>query len=249
MQQLFLFGNLAGNFAEVSRPFFAAAGGAGARVALLVSAARGWQPFLKYYVEPWASIGLTDVQVIAPEGDGKPSAETLERLAECSAIFMGGGDTRQYHSAWVESPARDLIRARHAAGVPYGGVSAGALLATGVSTIWGDRLRARANPLVLRGSEDGCEDELRVGPGLGLLNGCMTEAHFSELGGFPRLAAALEVGGEPVGLGFDDPICLEVQDGREVLVHGEGRAFRLTRNGYRRFGVEVFEPGDRFLLG
>lgn len=84
--------------------------------------------------------------------------------------------------------------------------------------------------------------------GEGLLHDCPVEAHFSELGGFPRLAQALELTESTWGLGIDEPICLEIDDEFRVKVHGRGRAYILRRTGPLRFELRVLEPGDTMEL-
>lgn len=245
MRRMFLYGGFADNFEAIHAPFVAAAGGAHARIALLFPPDS--ERFLDRYCEPWRRLGAGEIVPILPTRD-QLEPEALAAIERCNAIYMGGGDTRVYHKLYATGQARELIRHMYAAGVPYGGVSAGALVTPAVCSIWGDRLTTEANRLTLRGSEDGCDAELQLGEGLGLLSGCLTEAHFAELGSFPRLVAAMEQSGVALGLGFDDPICLEIRDEREGLVHGQGRAYILRQQGARRLAVEVLEPGDGFSL-
>jgi hypothetical protein len=51
------------------------------------------------------------------------------------------------------------------------------------------------------------------------------------------------------GLGIDEPVCTEIRDGREGLVHGQGRAYLLRRQAPAgRFELRVLEAGATFEL-
>lgn len=94
-------------------------------------------------------------------------------------------------------------------------------------------------------AEDG-DVQLTVGEGLGLLQDCVIEVHFSEIGGFPRLVSAMELTKSTYGFGIDEPTCLEIREREFVRVYGRGRAYALKRTGSLRFEVQILEPGDEF---
>jgi len=168
-------------------------------------------------------------------------------------MFIGGGDTRAYHRIYTAPAVKAAIREMYAAGVPFGRVSAGALVSTESCTVWGSKVTTERNEYRLRAGSaadpaaDG-DAPLALGRGLGLLQDCIVETHSAERGGFPRLVQAMEVTGSTHGLGIDEGICLESRDGTAVAVHGQGRAYCLKRSGPLRFELVVREPGDGFTL-
>jgi cyanophycinase len=255
MRRLFLYSNIANNFESNSSSFVRAAGGRSAKVALLLMGGSDWKKYVARYRDPWMRLGAGEVVPIVPVGDTTElDTGALACLRECSGIFMGGGDTRKYHAIYVLSEAGAIIRERYRSGIPFGGMSAGALLAPEACTIWGSKVSTPTNEYLVRTEfyldphEDG-DVELRVGKGLGLLHDCIIEVHFTELGGFPRMIQAMEMTASPHGLGMDDPICLEIRDETRVKVHGSGRAYAAKRLSRRRFEVQVLEPGDEFETG
>ena len=249
MARVFLYSEFTPTFSATSAPFVTAAGGATARIAWLAADPRGWEGFFRLYRDLWLRLGAAEVVPVVPRGDPPVlPADALDALATCSGLFVCGGDTRVYHRLYVDGPAGDVIRARHAAGVPYAGMSAGALIACDPCTVWGDRVTTADNAYLVRGADDGCRAELEVGVGLGLLRGLLAEPHLSERGGFPRLVAAMERARVPRGLGIDDGICAEVEGG-EVVIAGRGRAYLLEAVGAGGLRVRVYEPGARFRLG
>ncbi len=250
MRRLFWYGGTFDNFGATAAPFVSAAGGASARIGLLFAAPSGWEPYLDRYQQPFLELGAESVTVICPPtGSDHLDSAGLEQLRACTGLFMGGGDTRLYHAVYTQAAARSTIRELYWRGVPYGGFSAGALIAPVACSVWGDRLTQKTgNQVLLRGSEEGCQAELQLGEGLGLIRDCLVEAHFAERGGFPRLVAAMERRPVRYGFGLDNPICLEIRDEKELRVHGQGRAYVLERRESGGLSVQALEPGDRFTL-
>ena len=249
MGRVFLYSDVTEAFEETSAPFVAAAGGRAARLAWLVASPTGWEPFLAGCRDPWLRLGAAEVVPILPAGDPPAfPAAMLDELQRCTGVFVCGGDTRRYHALCVRGPAGAILRGRCREGLPYAGLSAGALIAPARCIVWGDRVTSLANRCCLRGADDGCDAELQLAEGLGLLRDCLIEPHFSERGGFPRLVTAMDRAPVRHGLGLDDPTCVEVRDGAEIEVHGRGRAYRLRRERPGRFRVQLLEPGTRCRL-
>jgi cyanophycinase len=252
-RSLFLFGDQHETFTETSRPFLAAAGGASARIAVFTTGGPAAAPYVDRITAPWLAQGVAVVTLGLEEGGAPPSPPLVSALRECTAIFMCGGDTRAYQGLYVASPLCDVIRARYVAGVPFAGVSAGALLAAEVCAVWGGLVVTGTNEYYVcyRGYYDEAEEDiqLRLAAGLGLIQDCVFEPHFSEHGGFPRLVAVMEQTTSTHGWGLDEPICWAIQDEQFVQVLGRGRLYHLVRLGPRRFTVEVHEPGARLDLG
>jgi len=252
MKQIFLYGDLADNFEAVSVLFIEAVEGPSARIASLLAGGPDWEQYVPRYRAPWKRLGAVEIVPIAPIGDDlKLDSSQIAQLRRCSGLFIGGGDTRRYHEIYARAEVGGIIRELYRSGVPYGGLSAGALIVGERCTIWGSKVTTPANEYSVCTSlySDPAKDgdvQLRVGQGLGLLQDCIIEVHFSELGGFPRLVQAMELTGSTFGLGIDEPICLEIRDEVSVKVHGRGRAYFLRRTGPLRFEVRVLEPGDEF---
>lgn len=252
MKQMFLFGDVADNFELTSIPFVEAAGGPSAKIALLLMGGSEWEKYVSRYRDPWIRLGAAEVIPIVPiEDSTELSAEAISCLRNCSGIFIGGGDTRKYHRIYACTEVRAIIRELYQSSVPFGGVSAGALISTGACTISGGKVITPINEYFIGAksyfdpTEDG-DVQLTVGEGLGLLQDCVIEVHFSETGRFPRLVSAMELTKSTYGFGIDEPICLEIREGKFVRVYGRGRAYALKRTRSLRFEVQILEPGDEF---
>ena len=240
----FLFGGMSADFGELSGVFVAAAGGAAARIALLVGRHEAGERDLPRFQEAWQRLGPR-IDPVAPEpGDQTLSPAALRTIAGSTGIFVCGGDTRLYHHLYAVGPGRAAILKRIAAGAPYAGSSAGALIATEAALVWGDRVRRDGQVLYVGGAEGPCEADVDIQPGLALVPRAIMEAHFTAQGGFPRLLAALDASGMRYGLGVDDGICLEIRDGTALRVRGSGRLYMLERTDSGQVVARALLPGS-----
>ena len=251
-RSIFLFGDQHDNFGETSRSFVEAAGGTDAIIAMITEGGEKARPYVGRITTPWREMGVQVLAVGPEEYAGEPDEVMGGNLRECTGIFVCGGDTRVYERMYAASSLGDLIRKRHSEGVPYAGVSAGALLAAERCATWGGIVKEQGNEYYVRyrGCYDGVEGDiqLQMGKGLGLLQGMVFEPHFSEMGGFPRLVTVMDRADISEGYGLDAPICLSFEDGKPTLVSGRGRAYRLKRLAQGRFEVDVYEPGEQIRL-
>ncbi len=128
-RRLFLFGDQHDNFVETSRSFIEAAGGSSNRIAVLTDGGEKAAPYVERITAPWREMGV-EIAVVGPEEyGGEPTEQMVDHLKACSGIFMCGGDARQYERLYSSSMLRGLICSLYEVGIPYAGVSAGALLA------------------------------------------------------------------------------------------------------------------------
>lgn len=250
IRQLFLFGDQQDNFAETSRPFIESAGGNSARVAMLTASGEKAPPYVERITAPWREIGVEIVVVGPKKHGGELTEQMVHDLKACTGIFMCGGDTRQYERLYSSSLLKQVICDMYEAGIPYAGVSAGALMAADKCATWGGIVKEACNEYYVRyrGCYDGVVGDigLQLGTGLGLIDDCVFEPHFAELGGFPRLLTVMERTGVAHGFGLDEPICLSIEEGRSKRVLGRGRLYYVRRQSPGKFQVEIHEPGDKF---
>jgi len=253
MRQAFLFGELAADFPEVVRPFVSAAGGPNAVIALLLGGTPDQERWVPAYRDPMLAAGAGTVWVFTPDPD-RPEVppEVLQHIRSSTGIFVGGGDPLRYHRLYTGGAVAALIRERYRAGVPYAGLSSGALIAPRCCILGGWQVNRGGHRCTIHARhrmKEAVPEELVLGEGLGLLSGCTVEVHCSEWGALPRLMAALEQSGCRCGLGIDEPACVELRDEQEGRVYGQGRVYWVQReSANRQFRVRVLEPGETFSL-
>jgi cyanophycinase len=141
-------------------------------------------------------------------------------IADVDGIVVGGGIVEEVR-AGIE-PVFGEVRRQVASGVPYLGVSAGAMIAAEVSLGGGSRIDgvgvSPEDP-----SEDGIEFEVEAG--IGLID-VAVDAHVAQRGNLSRLVAAVESGLIESALGIDEGTVLIVGEGG-LQVLGTGSVWRV----------------------
>ncbi|MET4159631.1 Type 1 glutamine amidotransferase-like domain-containing protein [Agromyces sp. PvR057] len=155
------------------------------------------------------------VTVVESGGSVEPTA-----IVDVDGIVVGGGIVEQVR-AGVE-PVFGEVRRQVASGVPYLGVSAGAMIAAEASLGGGARIDG-----VLVSPEDPSEPgvEFEVEAGLGLVD-VAVDAHVAQRGNLSRLVAAVESGLIESALGIDERTALIVGEGG-LRVLGSGSVWRV----------------------
>ncbi len=158
-----------------------------------------------------------EAQLIAGRA-GEPIA--LTAIADVDGIAVGGGFVEEVRAGL--EPLFGELRRQVADGVPYLGVSAGAMVAAEGSLGSGSRIGG-----VLVAPEDPEEPgfELEIESGIGLVDVAI-EVHVAQRGMLSRLVAAVEAGLISGGLGIDERTALIVGDGR-LRAEGNGSVWRV----------------------
>lgn len=162
---------------------------------------------------------------------------TAERVAgfSPSGLFVCGGSTPLYHRAlcadlgWVQY-LRDNA-------VPYGGTSAGAMVAAD-RAILGGWLTAEepARQILFEGASEGL-DTLTVRPGAGLVPFAV-DVHAGQTGTLTRLVHAVQSGQANEGWAIDEDTLLAVHPTR-IQIYGRGNAYRVVRAAEGRVSVRI----------
>jgi cyanophycinase-like exopeptidase len=149
---------------------------------------------------------------------GEPIAPAA--IADVDGIAVGGGFVEDVRTGL--EPVFGELRRQVAAGVPYLGVSAGAMVAGQSAFGSGSRIGG----MVVSPEEPGeVGDELEIEAGIGLVDTAI-EVHVAQRGMLSRLVAAVESGLVARGLGIDERTTLIVSAGR-LHVEGKGSVWSV----------------------
>jgi cyanophycinase len=218
-------------YEAMTNEFLAAAGGQEARIALLLQGGERWPQYVAHYTEPWVRRGVTRCQPVAPKADGTLNLErTREILRWATGIFVGGGDTPLYHRLYASEPVAALVRERYEQGVPYAGVSAGAVLAL-------------EHCIFL--AEETPDKRLQIVRGLGLVPNVIIGVHYTERNALPEMIEAMAEAKTARGLGIDDGDCAVYDDGRFAGVLGE-KVYEVEMRDFARLEYGVVEREMRY---
>ncbi len=144
----------------------------------------------------------------------------FEAIADVDGIAVGGGNVETVRAGL--EPVFGEMRRLVAGGVPYLGVSAGAMIAAEGSLGSGSRIGG-----VAVSPEDPGEpgEELEIEAGIGLVDVAI-EVHVAQRGVLSRLVAAVESGLIAGALGIDERTALIVGEGA-LRVEGMGSVWRV----------------------
>ena len=162
-------------------------------------------------------------------------ADLVEKLEKATGVFFGGGDQARIMDVLKDEGLLQAMRARHRAGVVFGGTSAGtAVMSARMITGEGDFT-------VLDG------DKVEVRPGLGLLPGVIVDQHFLKRQRQNRLFGLVLKHPEERGVGIDEGAALLVH-GRQAEVVGGSVMVVDARTEPGTLLVTVVPPGGHFDL-
>lgn len=174
--------------------------------------------------KPWASeyaqdLGEYDAEVSIVQLTEDRVLEAAD-LADVDAIFIGGGHTPGYHRAVM--PLADTLRGLVASGVPYGGYSAGAMIAGDTALLGGWQIGGV--PVTPERNGEGLT-ELSLDAGLGLID-LVVDVHAAQEGTLSRMVAAVDAGLVPQAVAIDEKTSLIVSAGG-IEVAGEGNVWSV----------------------
>ena len=162
-----------------------------------------------------------DEQIDVQSTAGRPGEPIgLTAIADVDGIAVGGGLVEDVRAGL--EPVFGELRRLVAGGVPYLGVSAGAMIAAEGSFGSGARI---GGVRVAPEDPDDPGVELEIEAGIGLVDVAI-EVHVAERGMLSRLVAAVESGLVAGGLGIDERTALIVGEGG-LRVEGSGSVWRV----------------------
>jgi cyanophycinase len=223
--------------------FVGLCGGADARIVLMTTASGVPSQSFATYAAAFRRLGVCDVRELRLASHEQANDEqALTSLARATGIFFTGGDQARLEFL-VGSRANLTLRDRVADGsAVVAGTSAGAAALGPVMILGGDvRVRDRD-----RGGQEMTDDQVRTGPGLGLLPAAIIDVHVTQRRRLPRLVAAIIRHPAHLGIGIDEDTAILVRSGRfDVL--GRGGVVTVDANpaSATEFPIEPAVPGER----
>ncbi len=163
--------------------------------------------------------------------------EFLAQLKNSTAVFFTGGDQNRIMDVLADEELYNALRERYAAGVVFGGTSAGtAAMTTPMMT-------GEADLKIIDGAKVGTRK------GLGLLPNTVLDQHFIVRQRENRLFGLILQNPTLLGIGIDEDMALLVEDNRRAEVVGDTQIMFVDAN--KRKGamlIHLLKAGERFDL-
>jgi len=222
--------------------FVTAAGGKGARIAVLPAASGVPQEAAQSMVATLEKLGAVPV-VVAPQHRGEAEAAAQwDSVKTCTGFWFTGGDQNRIVEKIGGTSLHRLIMDKFKAGACVGGTSAGAAIMSRIMIVGTDELSETA------------PGTYKTRDGLGFLPGCIVDQHFLRRSRHNRLLSLVMDHPDHLALGIDEETALVVQQdfakvigNRRVLVLDPG-GFKGTQGTFTDLRVHLLGEGQRLEL-
>lgn len=138
----------------------------------------------------------------------------IERIQKSHAVLFSGGDQFRLSTILGNTDILEAVKQKYLSDPDFivAGTSAGAMAATTLMMYEGENLETLA------------KQNVKISSGLGFLDACIIDTHFTSRGRFGRLAQAVVMNPTCVGIGLSENTALIIKKGREAYCIGSGMA-------------------------
>ncbi|MDX1838781.1 cyanophycinase [Legionella taurinensis] len=158
----------------------------------------------------------------------------LDRIEQADGIFFTGGDQFRLATILGGTPLIDRIRERYVGDKTFivAGTSAGAMVMSSI--------------MITEGGEEEAlmESDLKTSSGLGFLQNCIIDTHFIKRGRFARLAHAIIINPDQLGVGLGEDTALIIKNGSEAECRGSGMVVIIDGKSIRQTNISTVKEDD-----
>lgn len=160
--------------------------------------------------------------------------EYLLRAKNAGAIFFTGGDQFRLSTILGGTKIIDIIKSRYKYDKDFlvAGTSAGAMVMSSVMITGGGLEEA----LIYQ--------DISTSSGLGLLQDCIIDTHFIKRGRFGRLAHAVIINPEYLGIGLGEDTALIIKNGSEAECRGSGMVIIVDGKKINQTNIALVKTGE-----
>jgi cyanophycinase len=206
----------------------------GKRLVLATVASHEPDGYFATYKKAFSDLGVTDlVELYVKERSETARAEKLRVFDGAAGVFFSGGDQLRISSTLGDTPVEQKVREIFLSGGLIAGTSAGAA--------------AMSDTMLVQGAsgESHRIGDLRMAPGLGLIQNVIIDQHFTERGRIGRLLGAVAQNPRELGVGIDEDTGIVVRR-RQFEVIGRGAVYVVDGAGVTHSNIAEAAP-DRAL--
>jgi len=183
------------------------------KIEVITTASSEQEEMMKMYRSAFRKIGYTHpgFMSINDKEEARDPAFS-ERVRKAHAVFFSGGDQFKLSTIIGGTTIVDIIREKyqHDPDFVVAGTSAGAMVMSKVMIYEGG-----VEESILKG-------DLRTSSGIGVFDTCIIDTHFIKRGRFGRLAHAIVMNPEALGIGLGEDTAMIIKKGSDAEVRGSG---------------------------
>jgi len=175
----------------------------------------------KSYKDAFKKIGFRDVGFIKIENKMEARDEAFtKRIEDCHTVLFSGGDQFKLSAILGGTDVVKKIQDRyqHDHDFVLAGTSAGAMVMSKIMIYEGGVHEALL------------KDDLKLTAGLGFFDTCIIDTHFVKRGRFGRLAHAIIMNPEALGIGLGEDTAFVIRNGNDCECRGSGMIVIIDGN-------------------
>lgn len=189
----------------------------------------------KTYQKVFRELGYTNIGFLPiKERSETYKKNYLSRAEEAGVIFFTGGDQFRLSTILGGTNFVDVIKERYYQDENFivAGTSAGAMVMSSVMITGGGLTEA----LLYR--------NLHIASGLGFLPSCIIDTHFIKRGRFARLAHAIIMNPEQLGVGLGEDTALIIKNGTDAECRGSGMVVIIDGRRINQTNITTVQEGE-----
>lgn len=210
-----------------------AAKGVDSKVVVIPTASSIPEEVALNYDDAFRQLGCEHITILdARSPEDANSAETCRILAEADCVMMTGGDQSKISTVFGDSLAHQLLLDRYQNDpIVIAGTSAGAMV--------------MSQEMIAGGSstESFLKDAVIMKTGLGLLPLTIIDSHFIRRGRFGRLAEAVAIHTNLLGIGLAEDTGIVIREGNLATVIGSGMVVLFDARSLSHNNHDKLKPG------
>lgn len=191
------------------------------------------------YRQAYQSVGFNEVSFIHVNcTEDACEDNAVKRVHYSHAVFFTGGDQLRLMDHMRNTPLQEAIKKKYYADPNFivAGTSAGAM--------------AIPEKIIGRGriEEALMKEDLRMSTGLGLVSNMIVDTHFVKRGRFGRLALAVAMNPECIGIGLGEDAALMIRGGNEATSIGSGMVIVIDPTDMGATNAPYAAPNDQIVI-
>jgi len=205
------------------------------RIEIITTASDIPEEMAKMYINAFGKLGFSNVGYI----DIKDKVEArdrqfCEKVEKAHAVFFSGGDQFKLASTLGGTETIDILKDKylHDKDFIIAGTSAGAMVMPKLMIYEGGKHEAML------------KEDIKMASGLGIIDTCIVDTHFIKRGRFGRLAHAVAMNPESLGIGLGEDTALIIRNGYDAECRGSGMVVIIDGNEIIKTNITDIQNND-----
>jgi cyanophycinase len=205
------------------------------KLGIITTASEAPEKIKPGYTRAFKEVGYQHIDFLNIKSKEEARDEkNLKRIDECGAVLFSGGDQFRLSTIIGGTLLGEKLKEKyfHDENFTVAGTSAGAMALTEVMIYEGGK------------SEALIATETKTCAGLGFINRCIIDTHFIKRGRFGRLAHAVTINPNELGIGLGEDTALLIENGTEGTCFGSGMVVVIDGTDIRHTNIMETYTGE-----